>query len=105
MKEITDKNFGVIIAFWLPGFILLWGLSFSSAEIAGWLKNSNNPSVGGFLYATLASLALGLLISAVRWLIVDHFLIYITGVPRLDFDFSKLRDKEDRKSTRLNSSH
>ena len=26
VKDITDKNFGVVIAFWLPGVILLWGL-------------------------------------------------------------------------------
>jgi len=23
MKDITEKNFGVIIAFWLPGFLVL----------------------------------------------------------------------------------
>ena len=32
MKDITDKNFGVIIAFLLPGFLFLWGLSFSVDE-------------------------------------------------------------------------
>jgi hypothetical protein len=29
MKDVTDKNFGVIIAFLLPGFLLLWGLTYS----------------------------------------------------------------------------
>jgi chromate transport protein ChrA len=97
MKDVTDKNFGVIIAFLLPGFLLLWGLSYSSKEIAGWLTtsaNANGPAVGGFLYATLASLALGLLVSAIRWLIIDTFLHHVTRLKYPDFDFSKLKDKD-----------
>ena len=70
MKEINDKNFGLIIAFLLPGFLLLWLLSLSdigNAEIGAWLKRFSDPSVSGFLYVALASLALGLIISAIRW--------------------------------------
>ena len=93
MKDVTDKNFGVIIAFLLPGFILLWGLSYSSVEVATWLAKASatdSPSVGGFLYATLASLALGLLISAIRWAAFDNILLI--GLPAIDF--SKLKDKD-----------
>jgi len=95
MKDVSDKNFGVIIAFLLPGFLLLWGLSYSVTDVATWLaKSSRNdaPSIGGFLYATLASLALGLMISAVRWLIVDSVLGWVTSLPRIDF--AKLKDKD-----------
>jgi hypothetical protein len=97
MKEITDKNFGVIIAFLIPGFMLLWGLSFSSKEVATWISSSgagSAPTIGGFLYSTLASLALGLLVSAIRWLLVDHFLYWITRVRRPTIDFSKLKQKD-----------
>jgi hypothetical protein len=97
MKDISDKNFGVIIAFLIPGFMLLWGLSFSSNTISVWLVKSSAtdaPTVGGFLYAILASLALGLLISAIRWLLVDHFLYYFTCLKRTEIDFSKLKDKD-----------
>jgi len=90
VKDITDKNFGVIIAFLLPGFVLLWGLSFSNTGISRWLTEASAPSIGGFLYATLASLALGLLISAVRWLIVDRFLKYVTALPEINF--AKLKE-------------
>ena len=97
MKDITDKNFGVIIAFWLPGFLLLWGLSYSSPDIALWLRKSSGaeaPTVGSFLYATLASLAAGLLISAVRWLLVDHFFwvcgFLVRGLRRPALDMSRL---------------
>ena|SRR5439155_12813876 len=93
MKDLTDKNFGVVIAFWLPGFLLLWGLSYSSVDVAAWLVKSNateTPSIGSFLYATVASLALGLLISAVRWAVLDWPLS--CGLPEIDF--SKLKDKD-----------
>ena len=96
MKDVSEKNFGLVIAYLLPGFICLWGLSFSSNEIAAWLANSSageSPSVGGFLYATLASLAIGLVLSALRWLVIDHF-HYWTGIPPPSIDFSELRDAD-----------
>ena len=95
MKDVTSGNFGVVIAFWLPGFLFLWGLSFSLPEVHAWLENSAaRESVSGFLYATMASLAVGMLVSAVRWMIVDHFLICVTGLKRPKLDFSKLKDKD-----------
>lgn len=97
MTDITGRNFGVVIAFWLPGFILLWGLSYSSDEISALLGrggNADDPTVGGFLYVTLASLALGMLISAVRWMLVDQFIYRFTGLKYDPVDFSKLKEKD-----------
>jgi hypothetical protein len=90
--ELTDKNFGSIIAFWLPGFVLLWGLSFSNTEIAKWLFSTSTPSVGGFLYLTVASLALGLIISAIRYQTIDFVLSRFAHFPEIDF--AKLKDKD-----------
>ena len=33
MKDVTSANFGLLIAFVLPGFILLWGIKPYSATI------------------------------------------------------------------------
>ncbi len=99
MKDITDKNFGVLIAFVLPGFILLLGLSYSFPAIKEWLAASSAKdglSVGGFLYATLASMSLGLLLSALRWATVDQFLTleYLLWGEKLPtIHFSRLKDK------------
>src|SRR5579864_5217970 len=96
MKDVADKNFGVIIAFLLPGFISLWGLSYSSPTIATWLAKSSAadaPTIGGFFYSTIASLALGLIISAVRWLIIDTSLRWVTDLPELNF--RKLKEKDN----------
>ena len=96
MKDLTENNFGVIIAFLLPGFVLLYGLSFSSNEVALWLAKSSDKdslTIGGFLYATLGSLALGLIASSARWLIIDTVLKW-TGVRNPGLNYERLKDRD-----------
>ncbi len=92
MKDVTSGNFGLVIAYLLPGFTALWGLSYLSEPVRAWLGNgsANTPTVGGFLYVTLASVALGLLASTVRWIVIDT-IHHHTGVPRPHWDFSRLQ--------------
>jgi hypothetical protein len=98
MKDISEKNFGVIIAFWLPGFLLLWGVSYSFPSIATWLVSSSGndgPTVGGFLYVSLASLAVGLIINATRWAFVQEILLYrLTRLPKAQINLGSLTDKD-----------
>jgi hypothetical protein len=77
VKDFSEKNFGLIIAFWLPGFLCLWGLFYVSSAQDSWLQIANaseNAKIGSFLYATVASLALGLLLNGVRWATIDQVL-------------------------------
>lgn len=92
MKDVTNGNFGLLIAYLLPGFTALWGLSYLSAPVRAWFGNesASAPTIGGFLYVTLASVALGLLASTVRWLVIDT-IHHHTGVPRPHWDFSQLQ--------------
>jgi hypothetical protein len=97
VNDVTDKNFGLIIAFLLPGFLCLWGLSLSFDELRpllGTFSSEEAPTFGGFLYSSLMSLSIGLLVSAVRWLIVDR-IMHHTGVPepRLNFAETSNSDK------------
>ena len=98
MKEITEKNFGVIIAFWLPGFLFLWGLSFSLPSVASWLATSTasgGAKVGEFLFATVASLAVGLVINAIRWAFVQELLLYgLTRLRRANINYGSLTNKD-----------
>lgn len=91
MFEPLERNFGMIIAFLLPGFTCLCGVSAFDPTVAGWLaaEPSSAPSVGGFLYALLGSLASGLIVSAFRWLMIDT-LHHNTGVDRPRFNFYQL---------------
>jgi hypothetical protein len=96
MKEITAGNFGLIIAYLLPGFVVLWGISPVSATIDGWLGAAPDaaPTIGGFLYATLASVAAGLTVSTVRWLVIDT-LHHHTGIQQPAWDFGRLARRFD----------
>lgn len=93
VRDVTSANFGLLIAFVLPGFILLWGTEPYSATVQGWMGRSTpeQASVGGFLYVTVASVGMGQLVSTIRWLVVDTIL-YRTGVPRPKWNFRRLKD-------------
>ncbi len=91
------KNFGITIAFLLPGFIALWALQYLSPTVAAWLSGSGivpeapswQPSTGSFLLVVIASLALGMLVSAIRWVIFDRWLY---SGRTADLDWSELPD-------------
>ena len=94
MSEVTEKNFGLIVAYMLPGFVSLWGVSHFSPTVDAWISTSKagGPSVGGFLYVTLGSLALGMTVSAIRWMVIDT-IHHLTGVRRPACDFANLEER------------
>jgi hypothetical protein len=99
MNGLTEKNFGYLIAFGLPGFLLLWGASYSFAEIAEWLakaKTEGSPTIGSFLYVTVASLTLGLLLSAIRWATLEQIFYRSDLLSYSSFDDAELKIPETR---------
>lgn len=91
MKDVTNANFGLLIAYLLPGFVTLWGISSYSATVRSWLNgpSEGSPTVGGFLYVTLAAVAAGLFVSTIRWVVVDT-LHHRTGISEAQWDFTAL---------------
>ena len=73
------------------GATVLLGLSSFSPLLQAWFASTppTAPTLGGFLYLTVASLAAGMAVSAVRWVIVDTSLAW-TGIALPRFDFSRL---------------
>lgn len=49
------------------------------------------PTVGGFLYVTIASVGLGQIVSTLRWLLIDP-IHHRTGVEKPSWDFRQLRN-------------
>ena len=91
VKDVSSSNFGLLIGFVLPGFTVLWGMSYFSETISHWLAGSSTtPTVGGFLYVTLASVAAGVMVSTVRWAVIDT-IHHWTGLRQPEWDFSRLR--------------
>ncbi|MEP3479740.1 MAG: hypothetical protein ABJZ55_10870 [Fuerstiella sp.] len=93
MREVSNANFGLLIAYILPGFVLLWGLEPYSPTLAVWLNppQENAATIGGFLYGTIAAVGLGMLLSTIRWLIVDSILGR-TGIRLPAVSFKALRE-------------
>lgn len=73
VRDITRDNFGLLIAYLLPGFVALWGVGYHVDPVGAWLRSSppDAPTVGGFLYGTLGSVAAGLVVSAARCALLD----------------------------------
>ena len=40
MSTLSNENFGLIIAYLLPGFVALWGVSYFSPTVASWIAAS-----------------------------------------------------------------
>ena len=74
MADESTKTFGLIVAYIAPGFIGLSGLVPVFPMIGEWLQPVNNASfgVGPTIYAILAAIAVGLILSCFRWLLLDQ---------------------------------
>ena len=91
MQSITNANFGPLVAYLLPGATVLLGVSPFSPLVRSWFAISpdGSPTIGGFLFLTVASMGVGMTVSAIRWLIIDT-LHRLTGLSLPPQDFSRL---------------
>lgn len=96
MNTLTDRNFGLLIAYVIPGLIVVAALQGEFPILQAWLRTSSfdSPTIGGFLYATIASVGAGLAVSALRWLIVDA-IYHRTGIPEPNWNFEVLQENID----------
>ncbi len=93
MRGLSNQNFGLLIAYVIPGMIALIAVGYVEPTARVWLSTASSgagePTVGGFLYVTLASVGLGMAASAIRFVVIDR-LHAITGLKRPSWDESML---------------
>jgi hypothetical protein len=96
MQSVTNANFGPLIAYLVPGATVLLGFSQFSPPLRGWFGAGSleSPTIGGFLYLTTASIAVGMTVSALRWALVDT-IHSCTRLPLPKLDFSRLGQNVD----------
>lgn len=73
--EKTNQHFGLVVAFVLPGFLGLGGISLLVPSVAQWLSPIPGQATAGIgppAYAVLAATAMGMVLSCVRWIVIDH---------------------------------
>ena len=106
VESLTNKNFGLLIAYVLPGFVILCGVSDFSPTVSSWMSGnrSDAPSVAGFLFLTLASVGCGLLASTVRWVVIDT-IHHRTGTRPPEWNFRQLSGEATRMFEVLVESH
>lgn len=93
MTDVSTRNFGYLIAYVIPGFVVVAAGSAYSSMIRSWFGGPivDFPTVGGFLYTTLASVACGMTVSAIRWLVLD-FIHHRTGVAKAAWNLAAFED-------------
>lgn len=91
MQSVSSDTFGPLIAYLVPGATVLLGASQFLPILRAWFAATpaDAPTIGGFLYLTVASLGVGMTVSAIRWATVDQLHAW-TGLPMPRRDFSKL---------------
>ncbi len=93
MTGTSHRQFGLIIAYVLPGFIALVGLAPIFPGVAQWLRPVSagefDLGLGPPLYAVLGATAFGLVLSCFRWILIDR-VHHWTGVERPAWEDSKL---------------
>lgn len=91
MQSVSNDSFGPLIAYLVPGATALYGLSPFLPAVRAWFGATpgDAPTIGGFLFLTVAALAVGMTVSAVRWATVDQ-LHARTGLPPPPLDFARL---------------
>jgi hypothetical protein len=92
--ESSSKQFGLMVAYLLPGFIVLTGIARFAPLVAAWLQplNQAQASLGAPVYAVLAATTIGMIVSCFRWLIIDH-IHHWTGVTPPVWDDSRLSER------------
>lgn len=89
-------DFGLVIAYVLPGCVVLWGLGQISPEIQTWLggQSVQSATFGGFLYIALAAIGSGLIVSTIRWFVLDT-LHHLLGIRPPAWDFALLAERTE----------
>lgn len=88
------RQFGLVIAYLLPGFVALAGLTPLIPTVGDWLHGVylGEAGVGPPVYALIAATTLGMIVSCFRWLMVDHLLAAL-GVTAPVWDFSRIQNQ------------
>ena len=92
MRTVSNENFGLVIAYVVPGATVLAGAGLLCRPVDRWLSWSaaSGPTVSGFLYATLASIGLGVFVNTLRLLTVDAF-HHRTGIRKRRWEYGQLQ--------------
>jgi hypothetical protein len=96
MTLSSNNQFGLIVAYLLPGFIGLAGIAHFVPLISVWLRPTTyaEASLGPPIYVLIAATTIGMVMNALRWIVVDHVHWWTGMVPPV-WDDTKLETRLD----------
>jgi len=99
MQSVSNDNFGPLVAYLVPGATVLLGLQPHFPILQNWFAatSPDAPTLGGFLYLTVASLAVGMTVNAIRWVVLDTIHAK-TGLRPPALNFARLAGREQAMS-------
>lgn len=94
MNDFIRQNFGLLIAYILPGFVVMSGAALIYPPVRVLLSPTLGLADGveSTAFVALATLLAGMVVSSLRWLLVDT-LHHVTGLRRPDWDDANLPDR------------
>jgi hypothetical protein len=107
---VPSLDFGVFIAYMLPGVIVLYGLTFVVPQLRDLLQpDAGRLGIGGAVLVTILALTAGRLISIGRVVVIDSTFAtplplscvdrpYLGGIPPLSPDYRQLFDSGHREA-------
>lgn len=74
MQSVTNDTFGPLIAYLVPGATVLAGWAPHVPAVSSWVVPTlgEPPTIGGLVFLSVAAVAVGMTVSAVRWAVVDR---------------------------------
>lgn len=96
-NPFSSINFGLLIAYLLPGFIGLYAMRYFSGGVTALFHAilDKDKGVGASFLILIGSLVVGLIVSAFRDFVLER-VHYATGVEATTFNYGKFIDKDKR---------
>jgi hypothetical protein len=97
MVQFEPIDFGILIAFILPGSVAVYGLRYVSPRISAlWsMLESGQVVIGPLILLALATLAVGLIVSSLRVVLLEP-IFHVTGVRQENIDYQKPANADQR---------
>jgi hypothetical protein len=95
MVQFEPIDFGILIAFILPGSVAVYGLQYVSPRISALWRalESGQLVIGPLILLAVATLAAGLIVSALRVVVLEP-IFHFTGVRPEKLNYQKLTESD-----------
>jgi hypothetical protein len=109
VRDLLAENFGLLIAYVVPGLAALWACALWDVKIGAWMAQAGtlDTTIGGFLILTVAALGAGMLVQALRFALFElllpkssHALRWWPYLTAPSYEHRQRRDPEVRAALR-----